>query len=320
LAKRKRWKEILLGLLLLLVLGITVGLPFALVRLVTRAGTRPMDLKLTSTPADYDLDYESVVFTSTDGVELSGWYMGGVDSKLVVACGHGLFRSRREVLDRAAFFRKQGFDTLVFDFRRHGESTGERVTLGYHEKNDFGSAVRFLREQRPDAKVLLYGVSMGAVAALLAASEIAEVDAVVADSPFLNIDHTVIHHLDLIFGLPRFLLGSSLLLALELSAGFDREDFDLEKAVSRMGERPVLVVAGEEDQRMPLALQERVFEASVSETSRFRSFPDARHGAAYRTDAEAYEAMLTEFVEDVLALRSPELPESADVDSNPGSP
>ena len=36
--------------------------------------------------------------------------------------------------------------------------------------------------------------------------------------------------------------------------------------------------------------------------------------------AEAYEAMLTEFVENVLALRSPELPESADVDSNPGSP
>jgi len=319
LAKRKRWKKILLGLLLLLVLGIMIGLPFVLARLVTRAGTRPMDLKLTSTPADYDLDYESVVFTSTDGVELSGWYMGGADSELVVACGHGLFRSRREVLDRAAFFRKQGFDTLVFDFRRHGESTGERVTLGYHEKNDFGGAVRFLRERRPDAKVLLYGVSMGAVAALLAASELTEVDAVVADSPFLSIEHTVIHHVALI-GLPRFPLASSLLLALELSAGFDREDFDLEKAVARMGERPVLVVAGEDDQRMPLALQQRVFEASVSEASRFRSFPDARHGAAYRTHAEAYEAMLTEFVEDVFALRSPEFPESADVDSNPGSP
>ena len=317
-AKRKRWKKILLGLLLALVLVLTIGLPFALARLVTRAGTRPMDLKLTSTPADYDLDYESVVFTSTDGVELSGWYMGGADSELVVACGHGLFRSRREVLDRAAFFRKQGFDTLVFDFRRHGESAGERVTLGYHERNDFGSAARFLRERRPDAKVLLYGVSMGAVAALLAASELTEVDAVVADSPFLNIEHTVMHHLDLLFGLPRFPFGSSLLLAIELSAGFDRDDFDLEKAIARMGERPVLIVAGEEDRRMSVALQERVFKASVSEASRFRSFPDARHGAAYRMHADAYEAMLMDFVED--AIRSPELPEASDVDSNPGSP
>ena len=56
-----------------------------------------------------------------------------------------------------------------------------------------------------------------------------------------------------------------------------------------MGERPVLIVAGEEDRRMSVALQERVFEASVSEASRFRSFPDARHGAAYRMHADAYE-------------------------------
>ncbi len=71
---------------------------------------------------------------------------------------------------------------------------------------------------------------------------------------------------------------------------------------------------------MSVALQERVFEASVSEASRFRSFPDARHGAAYRMHADAYEGMLMEFVEDVFTLRSPELPEASDVDSNPGSP
>ena len=158
------------------------------------------------------------------------------------------------------------------------------------------------------------------MAALLAASELTEVDAVIADSPFLNIEHTVLHHLDLIFGLPRFPFGTSLLFALELSAGFDRDDFDLEKAVVRMGERPVLIVAGETDQRMPVALQERVFEASVSEASRFRSFPEARHGAAYRTHADAYEAMLIEFVEDAFALRSPELPEASGGDSNPVSP
>ena len=49
-------------------------------------------------------------------------------------------------------------------------------------------------------------------------------------------------------------------------------------------------------------------------------FPDARHGAAYRTGTEAYEAMLLEFVEDNFGLRSSELPEASDVDSNPGSP
>ena len=109
-AIRKHWKKILLGLVIALVLAATIGLPYAFARLVTRAGTRPMDLRLTSSPSDYDLDFENVSFTSADGVTLSGWYLGGASSDVAIACGHGLFRSRREVLDRAAFFRKQGYD------------------------------------------------------------------------------------------------------------------------------------------------------------------------------------------------------------------
>lgn len=65
---RKHWKKILLGLVIAAVLGVTIGLPYAFARLVTRAGTRPMDLRLTSSPSGYDLDFENVSFTSADGV------------------------------------------------------------------------------------------------------------------------------------------------------------------------------------------------------------------------------------------------------------
>ena len=121
---RKRWKKILLGFLGALLLFVTVGVPYLLTVLITRAGTRPMDLELTSSPADYGLPFEEVTFEAADGVVISGWFLPGGTRKAVVACGHGLFRSRREVLDRAAFFRQLGYDTLVFDFRRHGKSGG----------------------------------------------------------------------------------------------------------------------------------------------------------------------------------------------------
>lgn len=316
---RKYWKRILLVLLVGVVLFFTVGLPYAIAYLVTSAGTRPMDLELTSTPADYGADYESVPFESRDGIALSGWYLGdGQPSGVVVACGHGLFRSRREVLDRAVFFRKAGFPTLVFDFRKHGESAGERVSLGYHERQDFEGAVDFLRERNPGARVVLYGVSMGAAAALLAAEETPEVAAVIADSPFSSIEHTVTHHVDLVFGLPRFPFGSALLTALEMRGGFDREDFDLERAVVAIGDRPLLVVAGGEDRRMPAELQRRLAEKSTSTQSMFRSFPGARHGAAYRTDPENYEAMVNEFLSNAgLTRREPKA--GAGEGSNRGS-
>ena len=319
---RKHWKKILLGLVIAAVLGVTIGLPYAFARLVTRAGTRPMDLRLTSSPSDYDLDFENVSFTSADGVTLSGWYLGGASSDVVIACGHGLFRSRREVLDRAAFFRKQGYDTLVFDFRRHGESEGERITLGFDERLDFLGAVDFLQEKKPGVKIVLYGVSMGAAASLLAASETEDVAAVIADSSFSSLEHTVVHHLDLILGLPRFPFGTALLFFLEMHGDFDRSEFDLERTVTAIGDRPLLIVAGEDDQRMPAEIQRRLHERTINEHSRFRSFPGATHGAAYRTDTEGYEAMLNEFLSasGLPPFTNPEPGEASGEDSSPSSP
>jgi len=317
----RHWKKILLGLLITAVLIVTVGLPFAFARLISRAGTRPMDRALTSSPADYDLDFEDVTFASSDGITLSGWYLGGADSNVAIACGHGLFRSRREVLDRAAFFRAAGYDTLVFDFRGHGDSEGEIVSLGYHERRDFLGAVSFLRDRNPDAKIVLYGVSMGAAAALLAAGESDAVAAVIADSSFSSLEDTVVHHLKLIFGLPRFPFAYSLVFFLEMQTGMDASEFDLERAVVAIGNRPVLIVAGEQDRRMPVELQRRLYDASTDEHSRFRSFPGAGHGAAYRTDPDGYQSMLSEFlIASGLGVTSHELEEAEDGDSSPSSP
>ncbi len=293
----RHWKRILLGFAAAIVPFATLGVPYLLVVLITRAGTRPQDLELTSSPADYGLAFEEVTFPSTDGVTLSGWFLRGGTRRAVVACAHGLFRSRREVLDRAAFFRQQGYDTLVFDLRRHGKSGGELVTLGYQERRDYEGAVEFLRREREGAPVVLYGVSMGAAAALLAARETPAVEAIVADSPFLNIDHTVAHHVKLFFGLPRFPFASALLWFLEMRGGFDRRDFDLEAAAAALGERPLLVIAGSEDERMPTELQKRVAQASKSPLSRFAKFEGAGHGAAYRVSAEAYGKEVLSFLE-----------------------
>jgi hypothetical protein len=279
-----------------LVLFVVVGIPYLLAVLITRSGTRPMDLELTSSPADYGLAFEDVWLEAADGTRVSGWFLPGGDKKAAVALGHGLFRSRREVLDRAAFFRQQGYDALLFDFRRHGTSEGERVTLGYEERKDFEAAVRFLRKERPGAPVVLYGVSMGAGAALLAARETPEVAAVIADSPFLNIEHTVVHHVNLIFGLPRFPFASELLWFLEMRGGFDRSDFDLEAAARSIRDRPLLVVAGAEDQRMPPELQKKVAEAPGGALSRFVVVPGSGHGAAYRVAPELYRSEVLSFL------------------------
>lgn len=323
-AVKRIWKRLLLGVIVFIVAFATLGVPYLIAVLATRAGTRPQDLGLTSSPVDYDLGYEDVTFTTSDGVALSGWYLEG-NHEVAIAVGHGLFRSRREVLDRAAFFRKLGFDTLVFDFRRHGKSAGERCTLGYKERLDFEAAVDYLRAQAPHARVLLYGVSMGAAAAVLAGRETTSVEALIVDSPFYSIEHTVVHHAKLIFGLPRFPFATALLFFLQLRGGFDLTEFELEPAVADLGERPILIVAGGDDRRMPVAYQRRLFEASRSEKSKFRVVEKAGHGAAYRTAPQDYQATMLAFLRDVgieidTELTPPAEKEGGDGGNSPASP
>jgi pimeloyl-ACP methyl ester carboxylesterase len=293
-----------LSTVVLILLFIFLVAPYLLAHFITRAGSRPMDRNLTTTPADYGLAYEDVSFSSEDGAHLKGWYMGDGNRGVSIACAHGLFRSRHEVLERAAFLAKEGFNVLAFDLRRHGESTGERVTLGFKERLDTKAALNLLLGRAPSDRVVLLGVSMGAVASLLAAAESNDVSTVVADSSYLSLEHSVTHHLDLIWGLPRFPLGDELLFFIERLGDFRREDLNVEETVAQMGDKPILFIAGGNDRRMPPKIQERLYRASKSPQSRFVVVDGASHGAAYRTDPERYQRELIDFLETVVSHQS----------------
>lgn len=293
-------KWLALSAFVIILLFVFLVAPYLLAHFITRAGTRPTERNLTTTPADYGLAYEDVSFSSEDGVHLEGWYLGDGNRGVSIVCAHGLFRSRHEVLDRAVFLTKAGFNVLVFDLRRHGESTGERVTLGFKERFDMKAALNVLLERAPGDRVVLLGVSMGAVAALLAAAESEDVSTVVADSSYLSLEHSVTHHLDLFWGLPRFPLGDELLFFIERLGGFQREDLNLEETVARIGDKPILFFAGSRDRRMPPEIQERLYRASESPRSRFVVVEGASHGAAYRTNPELYQRELIDFLETVL--------------------
>jgi len=74
---------------------------------------------------------------------------------------------------------------VLFDFIGSGFSDGEYVTLGYKEAIDIQRVVDFMKEHHSVRNVVLWGRSMGAVAAILYASKNnAQVTALILDSPF----------------------------------------------------------------------------------------------------------------------------------------
>ena len=157
------------------------------------------------TPADFQAEYKDVEFQTSDGVKISAWLMPSRANRATIIYSHGLFRSRREFLERAVELWRLGYGALLYDSRNHGESGPARVTLGYIERLDAEAAVRYLREEvRTQDRIALFGISMGAATALLAAAETPEVAAVISDSSFLSFRDTTDHHVRLFLRLPAF--------------------------------------------------------------------------------------------------------------------
>lgn len=304
-AKSPRWRRILKRVVITLIVVVVIlvfgVLPWGFAALVTGAGTRPMDRNLTETPSDFGAQFKDVQFQTRDGVKISGWLIPGRDKRATIIYSHGLFRSRRELLKRAMELWRLGYGALLYDSRNHGESGKARVSLGYNERLDVEAAVHYLREEvRSTDRIVSFGISMGATAALLAAAETPEIAAVVSDSSFLSFKDTVDHHIKMFLRLPTFPIANELRFFIERRAGFDGSQCDALKAVKRSGDRPILFIAAAHDRRMPPEIAQRLYDASTS-SKRDLLVVDGPgseiHAHAYQANESLYISKVAQFLD-----------------------
>jgi pimeloyl-ACP methyl ester carboxylesterase len=133
--------------------------------------------------------YEEVRFESADGVPLAGWLFRNRPGAAVVVLCHDAGGGKSALMNIAAPLQTAGFIVLALDFRGHGESRGEGTTFGIAESRDILGAVRYLAEgddegRTPAKEVGVYGIGMGAHAAILAAREDTRIRVLVLDGPY----------------------------------------------------------------------------------------------------------------------------------------
>ncbi|SHM39951.1 alpha/beta hydrolase [Chitinophaga sp. CF418] len=114
-----------------------------------------------------EVSYEIVHLTTSNGLQLEGWWMPIPSAKGTVILFHGYGGSKDGPIPEAEYFRTLGYNALLVDFRAHGNSEGNVCTVGYKEAEDVMLAYNFV-QQKGEKHVMLWGVSMGAAAILRA--------------------------------------------------------------------------------------------------------------------------------------------------------
>lgn len=125
-----------------------------------------------NTPEAIGLDYTAVNIATGDGETLHGWWAPVADAKGTVLFFHGNAGNISHRIDYLTMFKQLGYNTLLFDYRGYGQSSGTPSESGTYL--DAQAAWRYLIEIQgigPE-RIVLFGESLGgAVAAWLAARE-----------------------------------------------------------------------------------------------------------------------------------------------------
>jgi uncharacterized protein len=255
------------------------------------------------TPASFNLPFEEVSFQARDGVPLKGWWVAAPQARGTVVLVHGLNRSRIEMVKKVPFLYEKGWNALLFDLRHHGTSGGDVSTFGYLEKQDAHAAVELARS-RSAGPVVLWGVSLGAATATLAAAEDPEVAGLVCDSTYRSLRDTVAHHLELarswawwMRAVPSWPVGAEVLYWMSKKGGFDVDAVDIRAAAARMAGRPCLFVCNSGDERMPAEIAFEL-KAAAGDRARVLVVPGHSHGGAYRDATAAYQSAVAQVLDD----------------------
>lgn len=264
---------LLMDALLIVILPLALTVVFGIYQSV-----RPQKVVTPRTPSDLGLDYEDATFKTADGLALAAWYVPAkqpTDAAMLVL--HGYPADKGDILPRAAFLAER-YNLLLVDFRYFGKSAGSYTSVGPKEVEDALAGIAYLKA-KGNARVGIYGFSMGAAVALMTLDRSTDVSAVVAEAPYAN--------LRLVSEEPYRYLGPLRTLCAWLTARaattlmhVDVEQVSPERAAART-KVPVFLVHSREDKVIPFRHAEILQDALEGDPGAEFWFPEGQsHGQA----------------------------------------
>ena len=283
-------------LVFLVFLGVAVwlGLSFLAIRQMTSRQFVPFPEPVP--PVSWG-SFSPEQLTTVDGQTLGMWFLPGRSDRPPVFLLHGFGESRKQCLPQAEIAAKLGHPVLMLSFRAHGDSTGDRSDIGWTDRHDVLAAMEWLREKYPNRKIILWGQSMGAAAALFAAAEDGkQVEKLILECPYSDLRTATWNRigLHLPWGLQHITYWGATLAGPWVLPHLD--DISPLKAASRVDRAlPALILAGGCDTRATPAESEAIA-AALGPHTHLYIFPKADHVQLRESDQKGYRERVEEFL------------------------
>ena len=199
------------------------------------------------------IEFQDVELVTEDGVHLSAWYTPPKNGSVILVA-HGYGDKRAE--DFHVLFASHGYGVIAWDSRAHGKSGGDFSSLGYYETLDAKAALDFALAQPGVEHLGAWGGSMGAVTMIRATAQYPQIEALIADSPFVNLEE----EMDLRVPVP--MMRSLIHFFAEQATGISPDLVNPLEDIRSISPRPVFIIQGMGDGMVPLDSAQRLYDAA----------------------------------------------------------
>lgn len=251
-----------------------------------------------------NLKLEDIYITSFDNLKLHG-YLNKQDSHTYIIFSHGYRGIYKEATAQLKAMQEifKPINIIMIDQRAHNLSEGKHLTMGYKEGNDLTKWIDKIIEMDKDAKIILYGQSMGAATIFFAEGYKLpkNVKCAICDSGYTTIYDEFRYVCSIISKklTPKFLLTPASYFIKKL-VKLDVKMDDPRSSLSR-STLPTLFIHGMNDKVVPYFFQEQNIKAFNKNTPYERmDFEGAEHCMGFYKNEKVYINKVKEFIKKYL--------------------
>ncbi len=241
-----------------------------------------------------DSTFKTVYLKTKDSLKLEAWYIPVDSAAGTVLLFHGHGGNKSGVIKEAESFNKMGYNTLLVDFRAHGNSEGNTCTIGFDESEDVKLAYDYI-SSKGEKNIVLWGISMGASTITKAVKDYQlNPKKVILEMPFGTIKDAVIGRVKMM-GLPPQPIATLLTFWGGTEHGFWAFGMKPQEFASEI-KCPVLLQWGKNDPRVSRAEEETLFNNLPNANKKFVIYETAAHESLCKKENEKWKNEIAAFL------------------------
>ncbi|UTR14928.1 alpha/beta hydrolase [Salipaludibacillus sp. LMS25] len=249
--------------------------------------------------ADHEPDVLTITSSDDKALALNGYMYEneGAGHKWAIVV-HGYNGNASGMTRYIRHFYEKDYHVLAPDLRGHGESEGDYIGMGWHDRKDILQWIDNILERDPHAEIVLFGVSMGGATVMMTAGEQDlpdNVKVIVEDCGYSSVSDVFTYQLDDLFGLPAFPVINAANTVTNFRAGYDLFEASAVDQVSK-SQTPILFIHGDKDTFVPYEMVDDVYEAASVDKEKL-IIEGAGHGDAEKVDPVTYWNTIWGFVD-----------------------